>query len=274
MSLNLAQDAIIVLTLVVLEAVLSFDNAAILAVMARRLPVGEGRNRALTRGLLIAYALRVMAILGAVYLIEMPVFLTLGGLYLVFLFVRHFWRRLQHRRSEHLPAVQLAKGMFGLSPLATVVIQIGFIDLAFALDQVVAAVAFTQDLLTDDKTTARILIIIAATIGLVFLRLAAPVLSKLMDWLPILEDIALVAVGFVGAVLVLENPYPLQHGIAVDDRVKLGVTLALFLVPIVVKLLFGIPRSSHSHAKDERALEAAQARIDTPDKPRRVKKHS
>lgn len=265
--MTLVQDAAIIATLVLLEAVLSFDNAAILAVMARKLPVGGGRNRALNYGLLIAYVLRVLAIVLAVYLIEYPAFRLVGGAYLLFLFVRHVWVRLQNRKHENARRVEPAKGMFGLSPLATVVLQIGFIDLAFALDQVVAAVAFTHDLagiplhvfgLHFNKAQA--LIIVAATIGLVSLRILAPFLSRLMDWLPVLEDMAFVAVGFVGTLLVLENPVvgsnqPLYE---MGSWVKIAITLALFLVPILVKLLFGVPKSTHEHRRDEKAIEAAQ----------------
>ena len=68
---DLAQDATIVLTLLLLEAVLSFDNAAILAAMVRKLPVKD-RKKALLYGLVGAYTLRFAAIL-------LASFLTLAG---------------------------------------------------------------------------------------------------------------------------------------------------------------------------------------------------
>ncbi|MEA3202564.1 MAG: hypothetical protein QOI63_230 [Thermoplasmata archaeon] len=245
----------IILTLVVLEAVLSFDNAAILAVMSRRLPPGEGRKRALNYGLGIAYVLRVLAIFSAFLLQRFPVFLTVGGAYLLFLSAKHFWGVVRHSGDGHRAKGGPAKGMLGLSPLATVVVQIGIVDLAFAMDQVIAAFGFTQEIW---------LIIAAATIGLVSLRILAPFISRLMDWLPLLEHMAYVAVGFVGVLLVLEHPVVVAappHAVTdLVDKVKIPITLSLFAVPILVKLLFKVPRStsSHAHEQAEKDIEAAQ----------------
>jgi YkoY family integral membrane protein len=260
--MDLVGAGTIVLTLVVLEAVLSFDNAAILAVMSRRLPVGPQRRRALNYGLGIAYVLRVLAILSAFLLVKFPLFLTAGGAYLVFLFGKHFWGLLRHREHAHAARGGPAKGLLGLSPLATIVLQIGLVDLAFAMDQVIAAFGFTKEIW---------LIIIAATIGLVSLRVLAPFISRLMDWLPLLEHMAYVAVGFVGALLVLEHPVVAgapPHGFTdLVDKVKIPVTLGLFAVPILVKLGFKVPRGhSRAHAQAEKAIEAAQP-LQLPKKP-------
>jgi YkoY family integral membrane protein len=255
--------ATIILTLVVLEAVLSFDNAAILAVMSRRLPAGPDRKRALNYGLAIAYVLRVLAIFSAFLLQKFPLFLTVGGAYLVFLFAKHFLGVLRHRGSEHQAKGGPVKGLFGLSPLTTIVMQIGLVDLAFAMDQVIAAFGFTKEIW---------LIIIAATIGLVSLRVLAPFISRLMDWLPLLEHMAYVAVGFVGILLVLEHPVVVAappHALTdFVDKVKIPVTLSLFAVPVLIKLVFKAPRSHpHAHDRDEKAIEAAQPLHLLPKKP-------
>lgn len=244
----------IILTLVVLEAVLSFDNAAILAVMSRKLPNGGGRKRALNYGLGIAYVLRILAILVATTLANNTWFLAAGGLYLVFIFGKHFLNQIQRKRVGHPHIEHMhAKGMWGMSALTVVILQIGLIDLAFALDQVVAAVSFTQE---------SWLIIVAATLGLLSLRILAPVISRLMDWLPLLEHMAFVAVGFVGSLLLLEHPLFGFHPIhLLDPPVKITITLSLFVVPILVKAIFKVPRGGHSHAQTQRDLDKAQPQI-------------
>jgi YkoY family integral membrane protein len=271
MIIDPVQALSIVATLILLEAVLSFDNAAILAVMSRKLPEGGGRRRALNYGLLIAYGLRVIAILAAVLLVQHEWFLTVGGAYLLYLFVKHFVDVLFVKKEKHDQPkdVKPARGLFGLTPLQSVVIQIGVVDLAFALDQVVAAVAFTKDVdrvafLGGLVTYQQALILTAATAGLISLRVLAPFISRLMDWLPILEDMAFVAVGFVGSLLLVEHPpfvasNSLHHIGEVIEPVKIPITLGLFVVPILIKLLFKVPRGhSHEHARDERAIDAAQ----------------
>jgi len=231
--MSLAEDALVVATLVVIEAVLSFDNAAILAIISRRLPAGAERSRALNVGLLLAYALRVIAIASVVFLLKFPVFFVIGGAYLVFLFARHVWHRLARRSGGH-HAPGAAKGAFGMSAFAYTIAQIAVVDLVFALDQVVGGVGFTH--------TAW-LIMVAAAIGLVFLRILAPVMARLMDWLPTLEDAAFVAVGFVGVLLVLENPPFTDWMYDPPTWQKVAITLGIFVVPVFVKLVFGVPRT-------------------------------
>jgi YkoY family integral membrane protein len=258
---SFGEAAVIVLALVMLESVLSFDNAAILAALSRRLPLGEGRRRALNYGLAIAYVLRIAAILSAVWLIKYPAFLAVGGAYLVFLLIKHFSSYL--RKEEHHEGHKTATGKpifmrLGLTAFGATILQIGVVDLAFALDQVVTAVGITREY---------ILIIIASTIGLIALRVLAPYISRLMDWLPSLEHIAYVAVGFVGVILLAESIgftggfHFVHHGEAGDHPlfimptpIKIGITLALFLVPIVVKLAFKWPKSTSHHATVEETI--------------------
>lgn len=273
---SLLQDASIIVTLLLLEAVLSFDNAAILAAMVRKLPMAD-RRKALLYGLGGAYVLRISAILLASVLIDTPILKVFGGAYLIYLFARHFQRMLQHRNNAaHLHEVKpglLAR--WGVPALVSIIIQIELIDLAFAIDQVIVAVAFT------DKIG---LIIAASLIGILFLRLAAAVIARVMDWLPTLEHMAYVAVGYVGFKLLLLHPFfvtgavmgevtadglrqqvvegscrvpfiGIQHSVPLDaapgceipTMVSVGLTLSLFLVPVLVKLIFKVPRSNLPH---------------------------
>lgn len=261
----LLQDAVIVLTLLVLEAVLSFDNAAVLAAIVRKLPARD-RRKALLYGLVGAYALRTAAILLASFLIRTPFLKVLGGMYLVFLGSKHFVNLARHKKEgHHLPAFQgglLAR--FGVPTLVAVIIQIELVDLAFAVDQVVVAVAFTQKVG---------LIIIASMLGILFLRLAAAYIARVMDWLPSLEHMAYFAVFYVGLKLILLHPFfvqgavveggevldgacripfiPVQQEVApggapgceVPTAISIAITLGLFGIPVLVKLLFKWPKS-------------------------------
>jgi predicted tellurium resistance membrane protein TerC len=150
---------------------------------------------------------------------------------------------------------------------AVVVMQIGLVDLAFALDQVVAAVAFTKDVPHVKLwvfSYQQVLILTAATAGLISLRILAPYISRLMDWLPTLEHMALIAVGFVGVLLVLEHPIILPAPEALIHAIKpykIPITLGLFGVPVLIKLVFKWPKSSvvHHATLEETMREASQA---------------
>jgi len=227
----IVEDAAIIVTLLLLEAVLSFDNAAILAALVRKLPRDQ-RRKALLYGLVGAYALRIAAILLATVLIENPFLRVAGGAYLLYLGVKHFINLARHREEHHevdLKGTWLVR--LGVPAFWAVIIQIELVDLAFAVDQVIAAVGFT------DKIG---LIIAAAMLGILFLRLAAAFIAQIMDWLPLLEHMAYLAVAFVGAKLVLEHPAIHVH---VPTPISIAVTLGLFGVPILLKVAFGIPRS-------------------------------
>lgn len=239
---DLVQDAGIVLTLVLMEAVLSFDNAAILAAIVRRLPPRD-RRKALLYGLVGAYAMRIGAILLATVLIRTPGLKLAGGAYLAFLAIRHFVQLVLHRRRGHAAPRSNWLARFGVPALVATIIQIEVIDFAFAIDQVLVAVAFT------DKVA---LIIVAAMLGILALRLAASVMARVMDWLPLLEHSAYLAVGYAGVKLMLLYPF-VPGGYHIPTTVSLGVTLGLFAVPVAVKLLFGWPRSRPTGAVEEKA---------------------
>jgi len=234
----LFEDASIVLALLLLEAVLSFDNAAILAAMVRKLPMKD-RKKALLYGLVGAYALRFAAILLASFLIANPILKVLGGGYLLFIGLKHFYGMVRHKPHDHKEH-ELKTGFLtrlGIPALVAVIIQIELVDLAFAIDQVIVAVAFTPKIW---------LIVTASFIGILFLRLAAALIARIMDWLPLLEHMAYVAVTYVGVKLILLYPMPFLndgHGVHIPTAISISITLALFVLPVAVKLVFGIPRS-------------------------------
>jgi YkoY family integral membrane protein len=82
-------DLIVVAVLVVLEGVLSIDNALVLGLLARRLPKPFQR-RALTYGLVGAFAFRIVAVATASYLLHWRLVKLLGGGYLIWVAVKHF----------------------------------------------------------------------------------------------------------------------------------------------------------------------------------------
>ena len=83
-----AADIAIVLLLVLLEGVLSIDNALVLGLLAKRLPP-ESRKRALTYGLVGAFVFRILAICTASLLLRWTFVKFLGGAYLVYIAAKH-----------------------------------------------------------------------------------------------------------------------------------------------------------------------------------------
>src|SRR5688572_3172202 len=85
-----ATDIGVVLLLIVLEGVLSIDNALVLGLLAKRLPRHQ-RARALWYGLLGAFVFRFIAILTASFLLQWTIVKFIGGGYLVYIAVKHLF---------------------------------------------------------------------------------------------------------------------------------------------------------------------------------------
>ena len=84
------RDLVVIGLLVVLEGVLSIDNALVLGLLAKRLPKHQ-QGKALTYGLVGAFVFRIIAIATATYLLRWRVVKLLGGAYLVYVSVKHFF---------------------------------------------------------------------------------------------------------------------------------------------------------------------------------------
>src|SRR6186713_2898049 len=83
-------DFVTVGVLVVLEGLLSADNALVLALMILGLPRRD-QKKALRYGLVGAFAFRILATLLATYLIRIGWVKLLGGAYLLYLAYVHFF---------------------------------------------------------------------------------------------------------------------------------------------------------------------------------------
>src|ERR687897_1415305 len=83
-------DLITIVLLVLLEGLLSADNALVLAVLVLSLPKHQ-QTKALRYGILGAFFFRAVATLLAVYLIELSWVKLAGAAYLLYLPYAHFY---------------------------------------------------------------------------------------------------------------------------------------------------------------------------------------
>lgn len=126
-----------VLTLVVLEGLLSADNALVLAVMVRHLPKVQ-QKRALRYGIWGAFVFRFIAVLFAASLLRYWQLKVIGGLYLLYLAVARLVFGEDEGGSDH-------RARFGTGFWATVV-GVEIADIAFSIDSILAAVAMAEGL--------------------------------------------------------------------------------------------------------------------------------
>lgn len=187
-------DIPVVGVLVLLEGLLSADNALVLAIMVRHLDVKEQKT-ALSLGLSMSFVFRFMAILLATQVMRLWWLQALGGAYLVFLLVKHFVSHGgQEKDKPHKP----------ISYRATI-LALAVTDVAFAVDSVLAAVATVRG---QDKVWV---VIAGALLGVVALRFAAGAFIKLLEKYPSLDHMAYSLVGWAGIKLIVEAGHTFSH---------------------------------------------------------------
>lgn len=228
-------DVAVFFTLLLLEGALSFDNAAILAAMVRKLPE-EQRRKALLYGLAGAYVFRFTAIMFVSFIIANPWLKLLGGAYLVYLMLKHVLDKTPHDMDE-VPGVA-KKNFLGLTPFWSVVVAVELADIAFALDQVLAAVGLFAE--KSSKGSKVLLIVLASFVAILLLRISAYYVGRIIDWFPKLELLAYLAVGWVGIKLIaVEAAHMLGYThFEISKLISVAVTMMLIVVPTAIKALF------------------------------------
>jgi YkoY family integral membrane protein len=179
----------IILSLIVIEGLLSVDNALAIAAMANHLPEHQ-KKKALRWGIIGAYVFRGAAMAGAAFIISNPWLKIVGAAYLVYLMCAHFTQAADDEEKDATGTAHLA----GRSFWATVA-AIELMDLSLSVDNVVAAVALSPKLW---------IVCLGVFIGILALRFVAGYCLKLLEKYPILEHTAFLLIGYVGCILVVE----------------------------------------------------------------------
>jgi len=135
-------DFVTVALLVVLEGLLSADNALVMAIMVLGLPK-DRHHKALRYGLVGGFIFRILATLLATYLIKVGWVRLLGGLYLLYLSYSHFF---SHEHGEDRRQAPKAKPWLGMSAFWATVVRVELVNLAFSIDSILVAVAMSPKL--------------------------------------------------------------------------------------------------------------------------------
>lgn len=224
---------VIVLQLIFLEGILSIDNAAILGAMVSVLPkdqpipwpralgwlgklldkpLGHQRAAALRVGLLGAYIGRGLMLLAASYIIRNPWLKLVGAAYLIRLALDDLGAG--HHSEGEDPLRKVKQTGFWIT-----VLNVELMDLAFSLDNVVAAVSLSDELWV---------VMLGVAIGIVVMRFAAGIFSAVVLRFPVLKAAAYVLVLNIGVELVLEE----MHVMEFSDLGRFGISAATILIAL------------------------------------------
>ncbi|MFW0717687.1 TerC family protein [Pedobacter sp. N23S346] len=244
---DIQASLLIILNLIVIESLLSVDNAAVLATMVMDLPKDQ-RDKALKYGIIGAYVFRGICLFLAAWLVKIWWLKPLGGLYLIYLAFDYFWKK-NVKKNEEDEEVDKSKSWIYKSTVGLIgtfwatVALVEVMDLAFSIDNVFAAVAFTDNIY---------LIYIGVFVGILAMRFVAQAFVKLMEKFTFLETVAFIVIGVLGIKLTSSlfthfNPEsPISHAIE-SEKTDLFVsifTVAIFILPVLTSLLFNFPKKT------------------------------
>lgn len=171
-----------------LEILLSADNAIVLGLLVSKLNE-EARKKALYIGVVSAFVLRAICLLGISVLIQYHWVQILGAVYLIYLSARYF--KAKKRKNGSLPQAT--------SNFWKTVLLIELFDLAFAMDSMIAGVAFINGSSHDADIHPKLWIVyLGGIIGLLSIRYAAKLFAIWLHHYSRLETAAHLMIGWIG----------------------------------------------------------------------------
>jgi YkoY family integral membrane protein len=201
-------------SLLLLETVLSADNALALASLLKPVQTDMERRFLLNWGMGTAIVLRLVAIAAAGAMLQIPLVRILGGAYLVWLGWNHFRGELA-TSSPSGEDVAASKTTAQPRPSRlSMVLLLAATNLAFSLDSICAALALTDDLP---------LVMLAGAAGVVVLRGVAGWLLRWMEDFPNLANAGYLTVLAVGLRLMVEQVMP---ALTPPDPIMLALMMA------------------------------------------------
>ena len=179
--------------LIILEILLSADNAIALASLSKSLKNPEDRTRALNIGVTISLILRILLILLSAFLLNYLVVRIFAGLYLIYLFFSNvFFKRKNYSEEE----LQVNEHNLNKRNFLKVVALLSVTDLAFSIDSITTAVAISDQY---------ILVVSGAIIGVIALRFTSEIFLRLIEYFTRLEMAGYIAILIVGSKLILNT---------------------------------------------------------------------
>lgn len=197
-------------SLIVLEGLLSADNALVLAVMVKHLPKKD-QKKALFYGILGAYLFRFVAIGMGTYLIKIWWIKAAGALYLLWMALQFFLKK----NEEEEEGVAAVPAGFWRTVLA-----VEIMDIAFSIDSVLAAFGVSDQVWV---------LYLGGIFGVMMMRGVAQIFLTLIERYPELETTAYVLIGIIGTKMLVS-----VFGVHVSDVVFFSTLVLIFLSTFVI----------------------------------------
>jgi YkoY family integral membrane protein len=234
-----------ILVLVLLEGLLSADNALVLAIMVRHLPKAQQR-RVLVYGIWGAVGFRFLALSLSSILLRFWYCKVAGGSYLLYLALSHFFWPEDSGDGQRSKSNRWLRGFWGT------VASITLADIAFSIDSILAAVAMAEgfpDRFGDRGKLA--IVFVGGVLGIITMRFVVRYFLILLERFPGLEEGAYYLVAWIGLKLFISG---FHHG------AYLGFHIPEPLFWVVMLIIAGISLVVKPRRKPEGESEMSEGR--------------
>jgi YkoY family integral membrane protein len=244
------RDLGVVAFLVLLEGLLSIDNALVLALLARQLPK-DLRSKALTYGLGGSFFFRFLAIASANYLLHWRIVKLIGGGYLLWISVKFFIELRGHKHDHETPGDEDAPTAASTPGFWPTVARIELTDIAFAVDSILAAMALvgSAPLGYVGPHPKLWVVITGGMIGVMLMRVAAAMFIRLLERFPRFETSAYLLVMVIGVKLLADwgfNSAQSPNRVNFEDSHSPVFWAFWSLMAICLAIGF-LPQKKHAH---------------------------
>lgn len=248
----MAEVIFTLLMLVMLQAVLGFDNLLYISLESKKAPVSE-QKRVRKVGILIAIVLRIVLLFVLVsvidYFQEPFSFLTgqienvldfafnghslivlAGGGFIIYTAIKEIWHMISTTDLDH--DVEEGNTSKKSKSANAVVVSIVIMNLVFSFDSILAAIGLTSDI--ESSTTAFIVMAIAIVLSGLLMLLLADKISAFLAKNRMYEVLGLFILFIVGIMLVTEGGHLAHLKIFGNEIVPMSKTTFYFVIAVLV----------------------------------------
>jgi YkoY family integral membrane protein len=201
----------VISTLIILEGLLSADNALVLAVMVKHLPKWQ-RKRALFYGIFGAYLFRFLVIGIGVSLIKIAWIKIVFGHYLLFIVLQNFIGKKDEENEVHNKKMGFWK----------TVLTVELMDISFSFDSILAAFGVSNQ---------EWVLFLGGILGILMMRGVANLFLALIEKIPEFETTAFVLIAVIGVKMIVSS-----FGFQIDEMVFFSVIISIFLCTFIIHL--------------------------------------
>lgn len=239
------------LMLVMLQAVLGFDNLLYISLESKKAPE-QNRKRVRKVGILIAIGLRIVLLFLLVSLIdyfqEPFSFLTgdfkdvaefafnghslivlIGGGFIIYTAIKEIWHMIsKHDLTQDVDAANSKRSKSANAAIVSIVLM----NLVFSFDSILAAIGLTSDI--ENPTTAFIIMAIAIVISGLLMLVLADKISAFLAKNRMYEVLGLFILFIVGIMLVTEGGHLAHIKLFGNEIVPMSKTTFYFVLAVLV----------------------------------------